>query len=281
MRLANVPRHRSPLSRVELDAILHALDPDELRSPLVRRIAARGFTTEDVLGRLAWRLERLGRPAPSTLVHVGCGSTGIGLWLAEATGAQLLAIDPDAYALEQAMRACGSYTLEQFPSFFCTPLDHLPLPTACAQVVVSTDALYRARDPIGALGEVKRVLEVDGVLLFEVYVSDEDATASGWVHTLEYIGFDVVDIDDQTRHWRSVLRAQHLARIEYGSYLVERLGERRAASEIAASRCMLSEITTTRRIELVARRRRTHRLARGSQSGHFLRRPHDRSGPLR
>lgn len=263
-----VPVHHTPqpLSRVEIDAVLHALDPSELRSPIVRRVAARCFATEDVLARLALRLERqvMLSTGSSTLVHLGARSAGIGLWLAEATRAQLVAIDPEQPALDRAMQACGSFELEQFPSFQRAAFDATQLPTASAHAVVSMEALYLAPYPAEALAEIHRVLDDGGLLLFDAYVAEADSCAAGWVHALQRAGFDLIDIDDQTAHWRDVTRQQHLARIEYASYLGERLGLRRADQEVAASRAMLGLVSTTRRIELVARRRRT-RLARGSQ----------------
>lgn len=263
-----VPAHRynHPLSRVEIDAVLHALDPSELRSAVVRRVGARSFTTEDVLGRLAMRLERhaVYSNDGSALVHLGGRSAGIGLWLAEATRTPVIAVDPEQLALELAMQACGSFDLQHFPSFQLAAFDATKLSTACAHAVVSMEALYLAQYVDDALEEVHRVLDEGGLLLFDAYVADSDSCATGWVHALQKAGFDLIDIDDQTEHWRAVTRQQHLARLEYANYLAERLGHRRASQELSASRSMLAVLSTTRRIELVARRRRT-RFARGSQ----------------
>ncbi len=126
------------------------------------------------------------------------------------------------------------------------------------------EALYLAQYPDDALAEVHRVLDDGGLLMFDAYVSDADSCASGWVHALQRAGFDLIDIDDQTQPWRDITRAQHLARLEYASYLSDRLGHRRAAQEIAASRSMLAVLPSTRRVELIARRRKT-RFPRGSQ----------------
>ncbi|MBA2540990.1 MAG: methyltransferase domain-containing protein [Deltaproteobacteria bacterium] len=259
-------RHNHPLSRVEIDAVLHALDPAELRSAIVRRVGARSFLTEDVLGRLALRLDRhaVYSNTSSALVHLGGRSAGIGLWLAEATRRPVIAVDPEQLALELAMQACGAFDLEHFPSFQLAAFDATKLPTACAYAVVSMEALYLAQYVDDALEEAHRVLDDGGLLLFDAYVADADSCASGWVHALQKAGFDLIDIDDQTEHWRSVTRQQHLARLEYAGYLTERLGQRRATQELAASRSMLAVLSTTRRIELVARRRHT-RFARGSQ----------------
>jgi SAM-dependent methyltransferase len=255
-----VPAHRinHPLSRVEVDAVLHALDPAALRSAIVRRVGARGFVTEDVLARIAVRLERhdaLGGQ-DATLVHLGARSAGIGLWLAECTRTQLIVADPDQPVLDSAMHACGAFDLEEFPSFQLAPFDATRLATGCAQAVVSVEALYLAQYPNDALCEMHRILDHGGVLLFDAYVAEDDPNATGWVTALQRAGFDVLDIDDQTEQWRRITREQHLARLEYQPYLIDRLGHRTANQHIAASRSVLSVLDTTRRVELLARRRR-------------------------
>jgi SAM-dependent methyltransferase len=255
-----VPAHREnrPLSRIEIDAVLHALDPAALRSAIVRRVGARGFVTEDVLARIALRLERhdaLGGQ-DATLVHLGARSAGIGMWLAECTRTQLIVTDPDQPVLDLAMHGCGDFDLEEFPAFQRAPFDATRLPTGSAQAVVSVEALYLAPDPNDALCEVHRVLDHGGVLLFDAYVAEDDPSATGWVAALQRAGFDMLDIDDQTEHWRQVTREQHLARLEYAGYLIERLGHRKANEHLAASRSVLSVLHTTRRVELLARRKR-------------------------
>lgn len=260
------PRHQPPsLTRAEIEAVLHALDPADLRSPIVLRVNARSFTTEDVLARLALRLERHGvvHGGTSAVVHLGARSAGIGLWLAESSRAHAIIVDPEHYAIELAMHGCGVFELEHFPSFQTAPYDRTQLPTGCAHAVVSMEALYLAQYPDDALAEMHRLLDDGGLLMFDAYVADTDATARGWVHALERSGFDLIDIDDQTAAWRDITRARHLARLEWASYLAERLGHRRAAQEIAASRNMLAVLATTRRVELIARRRK-RRIARGS-----------------
>jgi SAM-dependent methyltransferase len=255
-----VPAHRfqQPLSRIEIDAVLHALDPAPLRSAIVRRVNARGFVTEDVLARTALRLERhhaLGGPE-ATLVHMGARSAGIGMWLAEATRTPLVIVDPDKPSLDDAMHACGSFDLEDFPTFQLATYDTTRLPTGSVDAVVSVESLYLAPYPSDALTEVHRILANDGVVLFDAYVAEDDPEANGWVTALSRAGFDVLDIDDQTDAWRRITREQHLTRLHYEHYLVERLGPRRAGQQIAASRSMLTILQTTRRVELLARRRR-------------------------
>jgi hypothetical protein len=253
-----VPRFTQPLSRTEIEAVLAALDPATLRSAIVQRVNARAFVTEDVLARIALRLENqgaLGGPE-SQLVVMGGRNAGIGLWLAEATRTNLVVLDPDQPWLDEAMHACGAFELDEFPTFQRATYDNTRLPTASVSAIVSLEAFYLAPYPSDALSEAHRVLANDGVLMFDAYVAEEDPEAKAWVAALAHAGFDVLDIDDQTAAWRAVTREQHLTRLHYEQYLVERLGSRRAGQQVAASRSMLNVLQTTRRVELLARRRR-------------------------
>jgi SAM-dependent methyltransferase len=261
--------------RDQFDAALRALDPVDLRSPVIRRVDASGFVTEDLLSRLLHRLQRYRVNASSTLVDLGCGSAGVSLWLAERTSARLHAVDADALSVGRASRRARDYRLAHAPTFDCAPFETTWIEASLAHAIISIDALHLATRPLAALLEAHRILASNGVLSFNVYVSDDDPGAASWVRTLESAGFAMLDIDDQTHVWRSVMTARHRARIEHAALLTRQFGERLVAPELAISRTMLgldygpSLIANTRRVELVARKDSTlalRRLARGSSS---------------
>ena len=153
-----------------------------------------------------------------------------------------------------------NFVLAQDATFDCAAFEATWIEPSLAHVVISLDALHLSSRPQTALAEVHRVLMTGGIVLFNVYVADDDPGATSWVKTLEQAGFAMLDIDDQTHVWRSVMSAKHRARIDQAPYLAQRFGERVVAPELAVSRTMLgldygpSVIATTRRIELVARK---------------------------
>ncbi|HEY5925065.1 MAG TPA: class I SAM-dependent methyltransferase [Kofleriaceae bacterium] len=252
---------------------LRDIEPVELRSPLIRRVGASGFVTEDILSRAHARLARERVDATSVLLDAGCGRGGPGLWLAEQTGARLYGIDVDAYAIDQALRSARGYKLLREPHFACASYETTWIEPETAHVVFSLDALHLAARPLEALAELHRIMIEGGVLLFNVYVAAGDADAQTWVQNLETSGFTILDIDDQTRRWREVMMAKHRARIEHAAFLTRRFGTR-VAGELASSRALLgldygpSVIAGTRRVELFARKLPSHtprrRLAHGS-----------------
>ena len=246
--------------REQLDDALRDLDPAELRSPVVRRVNASGFVTEDVLSRMLARLQRYRVNVNSLLVDLGCGGAGVSLWLGERTGAKLHGIDADPLAIGRARRSARNFVLAQDPTFDCASFEATWIEPSLAHAVISLDALHLASRPLTAFAEVHRLLMTGGVVMFNVYVADDDPGAVSWVRTLEQAGFALLDIDDQTHVWRSVMGAKHRARIDQAEYLGKRFGDRAVAPELAVSRTMLgldygpSVIANTRRVELVARK---------------------------
>lgn len=246
--------------RDQLEDALRDLDPEELRSPIVRRVGASGFVTEDVLSRMLGRLQRYRVNVNSLLVDLGCGGAGVSLWLAERTGARLYGVDADPLSIGRARRSARNFILAQDPTFDCASFEATWIEPSVAHAVVSLDALHLASRPLTALAEIHRLLMTGGIVMFNVYVADDDPGAVSWVRTLEQAGFAMLDIDDQTHVWRSVMGAKHRARIDQAAFLGKRFGERAVAPELAVSRTMLgldygpSVIANTRRVELVARK---------------------------
>lgn len=236
--------------------MLRQLEPDELLSPVVRRVGASGFVTEDVLFRLLQRVDRHVEPikAPG-LVDLGCGGGGVGLWLAERTGARLVGIDSDHAAVQRARRARRTYGLAHDASFHRASFEWTGLAPELAAFAIANDALYLALDRGPALAEAQRILAPGGVLLFDTYVDDTDPYGHSWICALVAAGFDVLELDDQTAAWRELMTRRHRARIRFAEFLTHQLGPWQAEAEVEASRRALEQIPAIRRLELVARAR--------------------------
>jgi ubiquinone/menaquinone biosynthesis C-methylase UbiE len=115
-----------------------------------------------LLGLITARLRM--RPG-QLLVDAGCGSGGIGLWLARALAVRLLGFDISPVAIEQATARRASFVPEGRAAFRTARLDATSLPTGLAHGAVCVDALGRAADRTTALRELGRILAPDGRLL--------------------------------------------------------------------------------------------------------------------
>jgi ubiquinone/menaquinone biosynthesis C-methylase UbiE len=125
-------------------------DPD-----LPAEVEPFSFVSAALLGHVA---RALGLSPGETLVDLGCGRGGPGLWLARLAGASLMGVDFSAVAVGQASRRAGSFGLENGARFVVGDLAATGLADGVADAVVSVDALHFAADVPAAGREVLRIL---------------------------------------------------------------------------------------------------------------------------
>jgi len=113
------------------------------------------FVSVRLLRRVALAL---GLSPGQTLVDLGCGRGGPGLWLAQEAAVSLLGVDFSPVAVEQATRRAVLFRLAGRARFVVGDLARTGLPDASADAAVSVDAFHFAADPAAAAAEVRRVL---------------------------------------------------------------------------------------------------------------------------
>ena len=94
-----------------------------------------------------------------TLVDLGCGRGGPGLWLAREAGALLLGVDFSPVAVGQAGQRAAVFGLAGRARFAVGDLAGTGLPAAAGNAVVSIDAFHFAADPAAAAAEARRILQ--------------------------------------------------------------------------------------------------------------------------
>jgi SAM-dependent methyltransferase len=96
------------------------------------------------------------------LADVGCGRGGPGLWVAAATGAQLVGIDIAQTGVDAATDTARRLRIEA--SFMLGSFEDLPLADAAVDVVMSIDAFLFTPDKPAATAELARVIRPGGRL---------------------------------------------------------------------------------------------------------------------
>lgn len=112
--------------------------------------------------------------ARQTLVDLGCGRAGPGLWLASQVDACLIGVDSSAVAIADAQ---GRRLL--FPGvaadFFVSDVAATGLPAGSANAVVSIDVLQLLDDPSALLVEATRILRPGGRFVATTWEGHDDA----------------------------------------------------------------------------------------------------------
>lgn len=150
----------------------------------------------------------------SVLVDLGCGTGGIGLWLAQNLGARLIGVDRCEGAIEIATRRTSEWTLSETATFRVGDFCDTGLAPACADAVISIDALPAAQDVEAALSEVRRILRPDGSFIFTTRepnpLNERHAKlGNAWRDGLARSGFEVVDVCERPEVsdlWRSIYK---------------------------------------------------------------------------
>jgi SAM-dependent methyltransferase len=165
------------------------------------------FVSADLLRHVA---RALSLSPGQTLVDLGCGRGGPGLWLARDTRACLVGVDFSSVAVGQAGTRAALFGLAGQARFAVGELESTGLPTACADAVVSVDAFHFAGDPPAAAAEARRILRPGRRLVLTNWQPNDpgdDRLPSrnriDWVPLLRDAGF--ADVETEARpEWQEL-----------------------------------------------------------------------------
>jgi ubiquinone/menaquinone biosynthesis C-methylase UbiE len=159
------------------------------------------FVSVALLGHLA---DALALSPGETLVDLGCGRGGPGLWLAQSRGAVLIGVDFSAVAVQQAADRAALFGLANRARFVVGDLASTGLADGAADAVVSIDALHFAADPTAAAREALRLLRPGGRLVLTNWQARSPADPQlpsrmhiDWTETLGSAGFAEVRVESR------------------------------------------------------------------------------------
>ncbi|MFE2968300.1 methyltransferase domain-containing protein [Streptomyces sp. NPDC059340] len=157
-----------------------------------------------LLGTLVGRLQL--RPG-QVLADIGCGTGGVGLWLARALNVDLVGIDVSATAVRLATERQDDFVPADRARFTVGSLETTGLPDEHVHGLVCVDALFNASDRVAALTEFHRILTPGGRAVITRVVPDGVRHAIG--SQARSAGLIVEHIDnrpDEPALWRRVYR---------------------------------------------------------------------------
>jgi SAM-dependent methyltransferase len=117
---------------------------------------------------------------PPNVVELGSGAGANLRYL--SPGARLVAIEPNPYMHARLRRAAGRYGIEL--EIHSVTGEHIDLPDASADAVISSMVLCSVRDPDAVLAEVRRVLRPGGRFSFAEHVAATPRTPTRWAQRI-------------------------------------------------------------------------------------------------
>jgi ubiquinone/menaquinone biosynthesis C-methylase UbiE len=195
--------------------VWEAVDPD-----LPPEIEPFSFVSVDLLRHVA---HALALSPGQTLVDLGCGRGGPGLWLARSQGVSLIGVDFSTVAVQQAKDRAALFGLADTARFVVGDLAATGLPAAIADAVVALDALHLAVDLTAAGREVLRILRPDHRLVltgWQPRTPDDPRLPSrlgiDWAAALRWVGF--VDVQVESRpEWHELFTRVYRVALELGA----------------------------------------------------------------
>lgn len=117
-----------------------------------------------------YMLEKSGINFESRVLEIGCGNGNTAIWLAQQTGCEVVGVDISQNMLNNALQKARSYP-DLRVSFHKESATNLSFQDSSFTHVWSQAALYHIHDRDSSLAEAHRVLEEQGIFLFDDLVS--------------------------------------------------------------------------------------------------------------
>jgi ubiquinone/menaquinone biosynthesis C-methylase UbiE len=194
--------------------VWEAVDPD-----LPPETEPFSFVSVALLGHVA---DALALAPGQTLVDVGCGRGGPGLWLAQSQGASLIGVDFSPVAAQHAADRAALFGLADTAHFVVGDLAATGLPAASADAVVSIDALHLAPDLAAAGREVLRILRPRHRLVLTGWQpqTPDDARLPSrlridWTTALRSVGFIEVQVESRAE-WHELFTRVYRVALDLG-----------------------------------------------------------------
>ncbi|MGW9498199.1 class I SAM-dependent methyltransferase [Streptomyces prasinus] len=209
-------------------------------------VAASSSCDWSLLGLLGARL----RPG-QVLADAGCGTGGVGLWLARALAAFLEGFDVSPVAVAQATARSSRFVPAGRAAFRVASLDDIGLPDRSVHGAVCVDAFALAANRAAAVRELGRILAPGARLVLTRAL--RQGAASVWEEQARAAGLVVEHVDERPAEPAMWARLYRLW-IDHADELRRELGNDQAQNMLHEAHRMLPALPGRRAVLLTLRR---------------------------
>lgn len=195
-----------------------------------------------------------------TIVDLGCGNGGAGLWIAQELGARLIGIDVSAGGVAAGAAHAEALGLGDTARFLEGDMTATGLPSASCDGALSLDVLCFVPDKPAAIREVARILRPGSRFGFTTWEQEgysdrlEAAQLTDHRQALAEAGFEV-EVYDEPANWREQQKAALEGILASQQKLADELDGPGVDRFMGLATGMLGDMPQRRYISVLARRR--------------------------
>ena len=192
-----------------------------------------------------------------TIIDLGCGRGGPGMWVARKIGADLVGIDISRVGVEHATHRVSSFGLDGHARFQVADFTDTGVPDAAFDGAISIDSLWVIQDKAAALSEVARILHPGARFVFTTWearkVMVDPLYIMDYHPLLGDAGFEI-EVYDETPEWEERQQAVYDKALADQAKLILEMGETAATLWIAEAQINTTMLSELRRVLVAARR---------------------------
>jgi len=188
-----------------------------------------------------------------TLIDLGCGRGGPGMWIARELGANYLGLDLSEKAVEKASRRIIEFGLENNAKFQVGDICNTDFPDNYFHGAVSIDALGFVPDKTAAVKEVARILRKGAHFVVTCWEDEQSPLMKDVRLLLRETGF-IIKLFEEVTDWERRQREVYQKYIESKKILIKEMGSEVAFIPIMEAKRYLPLLKYWKHILAVAKK---------------------------
>lgn len=188
-----------------------------------------------------------------TIIDVGCGRGGPGMWIAREIGANYFGFDLSEIGIEVATSRAKDFGLEGKAQFKLGDICATTFPDNYFDAAISIDVLLFIPDVSAAISEVSRILRSDAQFVFTTWEKKRPSKLNDYRLFLRNAGFKI-DFYEETPDWERRQCEYYRLVLDNIEILIKDMGREGSRPVITEAKLYLPVMKYFRRILVVAKK---------------------------